>query len=77
MEALDGARGQPVLPCLSGRLCYLIPKSISCIIDLKINKLANSPFTMKDMGQVQFVSGPVREKETRGRSFNDREPIWC
>ena len=38
-EALDEARGQPVLPCLSRRLCYLISKSIACMIDLKIKQI--------------------------------------
>ena len=38
-EGLDEARGQPVLPCLSRRLCCLIPKSIFCMIDLKIKQI--------------------------------------
>ena len=50
-EGLVEARGQPVLPCFSRRLCYLISKSISCMVDLKIKKkIGNSPFIMKDMG---------------------------
>ena len=35
----DEARGQPVLSCLSKRLCHLISKSISCMIDLKIKQI--------------------------------------
>ena len=35
----DEAGGQPLLPCLSRRLCYLISKSISCMIDLKIKQI--------------------------------------
>ena len=38
-EALDEARSQPVLPCLSRRLCYLISKRISFTIDLKIKQI--------------------------------------
>ena len=38
-EALDEARGQPVLPCVSRGFCYLISKSISCMIDLKIKQI--------------------------------------
>ena len=34
----DEAGGQPVLPCLSRRL-YLISKSISCRIDLRIKQI--------------------------------------
>ena len=33
---------------------------------------------MKDIGEVQFVVKTCpKEKKIRGRSFNDREPIWC
>ena len=59
----DEARSQPVLPCLSRRLCYLISKSISCMIDLKIKQII-----MKDMRQVQFVFRTCpKEKNSRSQ----------
>ena len=38
-EALDEVSGQPVLPCLSRRLCYLTSESISCIIEFKVKQI--------------------------------------
>ena len=37
--ALDEARSQPVLSCLSRRLCYLISESIPCTIELKMKQI--------------------------------------
>ena len=38
-DALDEVRGQPVLLCLSRRLCYLISKSIPFMIEFKVKQI--------------------------------------